>query len=282
MKRNVKDFSDLIRYYTLKELGRLGYGHYGGALSIVETMAVLYGDEMNYDPENPKDENRDYFVLSKGHAGPSYYATLALSGFFPLEKLNTLNENGTNLPSHPDRQKVEGVDMTTGSLGQGISVAAGIAYYLKSKNKNNRVYCIVGDGELNEGQCWEAFMFIAHHNLNNLVVLVDDNKKQLDGYTKDICNMFDLEKKFDSFGFNPITVEGNNVESIKSGLKIARENKDRPTAIILDTVKGAGVEYIENTMSNHHMRLDEEAKIEINKAMEKLHDSLVERGALND
>lgn len=139
-----KDYADLIRYYTLKELGNIGYGHYGGALSIVETLAVLYNSKMRYDVSNPKSEDRDYFILSKGHAGPSYYAALAIAGFFKKEKLYTLNENGTNLPSHPDRLKVEGVDMTTGSLGQGLSVAAGIAYHLKNNNKKNRVYCILG------------------------------------------------------------------------------------------------------------------------------------------
>lgn len=280
MNRNLKATADLIRYYTLKELGRLGYGHYGGALSIVEVLAVLYGSEMKIDSNNPESEDRDYFILSKGHAGPAYYAALAVSGFFPIDNLFTLNDNGTDLPSHPDRNKIKGVDMTTGSLGQGVSVAAGLAYYLKYKNMTNRVYCIVGDGELNEGQCWEAFMFIAHHNLNNLVVIIDDNKKQLDGYTKDICNLFNLEDKFRAFGFNVEKLNGNDVESIKSGFDSARKIKDKPTSIILDTVKGAGVKFIENTMSNHHMRLDKEAAEKINETILDLEKNLQERGLL--
>ncbi|MBC2576686.1 transketolase [Peptostreptococcus canis] len=280
MNRDLKATADLIRYYTLKELGRLGYGHYGGALSIVEVLAVLYGSEMKFDSNNPESEDRDYFILSKGHAGPAYYAALAVSGFFPIDNLFTLNDNGTDLPSHPDRNKIKGVDMTTGSLGQGISVAAGLAYYLKYKNMTNRVYCIVGDGELNEGQCWEAFMFIAHHNLNNLVVIIDDNKKQLDGYTKDICNLFSLEDKFRAFGFNVEKLNGNDIESIKSGFDSARKIKDKPTSIILDTVKGAGVKFIEDTMSNHHMRLDKEATGKINETILDLEKSLQERGLL--
>lgn len=280
MNRDLKATADLIRYYTLKELGRLGYGHYGGALSIVEVLAVLYGSEMKFDSNNPESEDRDYFILSKGHAGPAYYAALAVSGFFPIDNLFTLNDDGTDLPSHPDRNKIKGVDMTTGSLGQGISVAAGLAYYLKYKNMTNRVYCIVGDGELNEGQCWEAFMFIAHHNLNNLVVIIDDNKKQLDGYTKDICNLFSLEDKFRAFGFNVEKLNGNDIESIKSGFDSARKIKDKPTSIILDTVKGAGVKFIEDTMSNHHMRLDKEATGKINETILDLEKSLQERGLL--
>lgn len=253
-------FAKEIRYYTLKELNNIGYGHYGGALSIVETLAVLYGKYMKVNPLDPKDTNRDYFVLSKGHAGPAYYATLALKGFFPLEKLMTLNANGTRLPSHPDKNLVEGVDMTTGSLGQGISVATGISYYLKSKNKPNRVYTIVGDGELNEGQCWEAVQFAAHHQLSNLTIFVDDNKKQLDGYTNDICKTFDFVEKFKAFGLNAISCDGSDVDSIDAAIQLAHNHKETATVIILQTTKGQGVPLVENTMDNHHIRWTQEEK----------------------
>ena len=171
--KEMKKMSNNIRIHTLKSLTNLGFGHYGGSLSIVETLGVLYGGVMNLDVNNPNWEERDYFVLSKGHAGPALYSALALKGFFPLEELMKLNENGTTLPSHPDRLKTKGVDATTGSLGQGISIATGIAKSLKMDKKENRVFSIIGDGEMNEGQCWEAFQFIAHHNLNNLVIFLD-------------------------------------------------------------------------------------------------------------
>lgn len=281
MKRNTKDFADLIRYYTLKELGHIGYGHYGGALSIVEVLAVLYGKIMKYSPDDPKNPDKDYFILSKGHAGPSYYATLALAGFFDIEKLYTLNANGTSLPSHPDKNKVEGVDMTTGSLGQGISVASGVAYYLKSKNMSNKVYAVVGDGELNEGQCWEAFMFASHNKLNNLTVFVDDNKKQLDGYTKDICDMIDLEKKFDAFGFDTCKVNGNDTDQIEKAIE-SKQNSEKPVCIILDTIKGAKVDYIEKMADNHHIRLSEEGKEIMNAVLDDMKRDLLHRGLIND
>ena len=241
----LENFAKKIRYYTLRQLNSIGYGHYGGSLSIIETMAVLYGKYMNVNPSNPKSDERDYFILSKGHAGPAYYATLAIKGFFPIEKLFTLNANGTKLPSHPDRNYVEGVDMTTGSLGQGISVAAGAAYRLKYSDKPNRVYTIVGDGELNEGQCWEAVQFIAHNNLNNLTIFVDDNKKQLDGYTEDICKTFDFVEKFKAFGLNSFKVNGNDVNEIDKTIQKAIDFKDTATVIILDTTKGQGVKLVE-------------------------------------
>ena len=247
-------FRDQIRLLTLKELEHRGFGHYGGSLSIVETLAVLYGEVLNVNPDNPNDPDRDYFILSKGHAGPALYATLALKGFIPEEMLYTLNDNGTSLPSHPDRTKTPGVDMTTGSLGQGISVATGVALSHKLSNKDNYTYCIVGDGELNEGECWEAFQFAAHHQLSNLVVFIDENKKQLDGYTKDIINPLDLEDKMKSFGFVTIKVDGSSMTDIYAAIQRGKRQKDLPVAIILDTVKGQGVPYIEKMFSNHHIR----------------------------
>ncbi len=276
----LENFAKKIRYYTLRQLNSIGYGHYGGSLSIIETMAVLYGKYMNVNPSNPKSDERDYFILSKGHAGPAYYATLAIKGFFPIEKLFTLNANGTKLPSHPDRNYVEGVDMTTGSLGQGISVAAGAAYRLKYSDKPNRVYTIVGDGELNEGQCWEAVQFIAHNNLNNLTIFVDDNKKQLDGYTEDICKTFDFVEKFKAFGLNSFKVNGNDVNEIDKTIQKAIDFKDTATVIILDTTKGQGVKLVEEIMDNHHIRLNDQQKVELDDLVSKLEKELEKEGML--
>ncbi len=261
---------DLIRYLTLTELHHLGYGHFGGSLSIVETLAALYGGEMRHDPKNPNWDGRDYLILSKGHAGPAWYAALAARGYFPKERLYTLNANGTQLPSHPDRLMVEGVEMTTGSMGQGISVAAGLAYGLRTRGTDNRVYAIVGDGELNEGQCWEAAQFIVHNRLTNLVVLVDENKRQLDGWTKDICNPGDFVLKFQSFGFCAERVAGNDVDAISAALAKARVRADKPSCIILDTDKGAGVDYVVKTQDNHHMRLDDDGRAAIAAEIAKL------------
>lgn len=262
-----------IRLEVLKMLSNLGFGHYGGSLSIVETLAVLYGKQMRYDPHKPKDPNRDYLVLSKGHAGPALYATLAIKGFFPMESLLTLNQNGTKLPSHADCNLTPGIDMTTGSLGQGISSAAGIAYYLQAKGKSNKVFCIVGDGELNEGQCWEAFQFIAHHQLRNLLVLIDDNKKQLDGYTREICNPFDYVEKMKAFGFDAVKVDGSNIRSIDDA--ISRSYRvEGPCAIILDTIKGQGVKYLENKQDNHHIRPSQEDQIAIDTAISILEEEI--------
>lgn len=263
----MKLFAKQIRIATLKQLNHLGFGHYGGSMSVVEVLAVLYGGVMKYDPNNPNWQGRDYFVLSKGHAGPTLYSTLALKGFFPTEELMTLNQNGTNLPSHPDRLKTKGVDATTGSLGQGVSIASGIALAHKLSNKDNRVFCIIGDGELNEGQCWEAFQFIAHHNLNNLVVFIDYNKKQLDGTLEEVINPLSFNDKLHAFGFDVKTIKGDDIATIYHTVSPCRNNKDRPLVVILDSIKGQGVPYLENMVSNHHLRLNNEARIELENAV---------------
>lgn len=250
-----KKFAKEIRIKVLEMLNHLGFGHYGGSLSVVELIATLYNDVMKYDVNNLNDENRDYLVLSKGHAGPTLYSALALKGFFKEEELLTLNQNGTNLPSHPDRLKTKGVDVTTGSLGQGISIASGMAKALKILKKENRVFCIIGDGEAQEGQVWEAFQFIAHHNLNNLVVYVDYNKKQLDGDIDKICKCFSFKEKIESFGLKAVEIKGDDIESIR---KYSLEKFDKPLVIILDTIKGQGVKYIEDFPSNHHIRASKE------------------------
>ncbi|WP_156300225.1 transketolase [Streptobacillus canis] len=262
-----EEFAKEIRINVLKMLNNLGFGHYGGSLSVVETLAVLYNDVMKYDPKNPNWEERDYFVLSKGHAGPALYSALALKGFFPVEELLTLNVNGTKLPSHPDRLKTNGVDVTTGSLGQGISIATGIAKALKIQKKNNRVFTIIGDGEAQEGQVWEAMQFIAHNELNNLVVFIDYNKQQLDGYLEDICKPYSFEEKAKSFGLKAVTVKGDDIGAIKGAIM---SQKDKPLVIVLDSIKGQGVKFIETLKGNHHIRPNEEVKKELEKAILEL------------
>lgn len=267
-------FSKKIRYYLLKELNYMGFGHYGGSLSIVEALAVIYGKHLNASPELQYEENRDYFVLSKGHGGPALYATLFLKGYFPEEWLYTLNGNGTKLPSHPDKNLTPGVDMTTGSLGQGISSATGIALGNKIAQRDNYTYCIVGDGELNEGQCWEAIQFAAHNKLENFILFIDDNKKQLDGYTKDISNPFDFVDKLTAFGFETVRVNGASIKEIDQAVIEAKASKGKPSCIVLDTIKGQGVPYIENLMDNHHLRPSETDNEAIQQAIDELAEEL--------
>ena len=245
-----------IRICIMEQFDARGFGHIGGSLSIADTLAVLYGAVMNIDPKNPMKPDRDKLVCSKGHAGPAVYAALALKGYFPLEVLKTLNQPGTILPSHCDRNKTPGVDMTTGSLGQGTSLAAGMALGDMKKGRENRVFLLTGDGELNEGQVWEAAMFIAAKKINNLVWIVDNNKKQLDGYINDVLDPFNIETKFAAFGFDACTVSGKDFEAMYNA--ISRRSVGKPIAIILDTIKGQGIKEIENTMDNHSMRVSHE------------------------
>lgn len=259
-----------IRVATLKSLTQLGFGHYGGSMSVVETLAVLYGSVMKIDPADPDWPERDYFVLSKGHAGPALYSTLAIKGYFPVEELSTLNHNGTRLPSHPDRLKTRGVDATTGSLGQGISIAGGMALSHKLAGRPNRVFCIVGDGELNEGQCWEAFQFIAHHRLNNLTVFVDWNKQQLDGELDEIICAFDLEGKFCAFGFDVVTVKGDDIPGLLEVVTPVPDAQARPRVVILDSIKGQNVPYLKQLSNSHHLRLTDEVKATLNETIRQL------------
>lgn len=255
-KRELKKFAIQIRMGVAEQIKARGFGHIGGSLSVVDALAVLYGSVMRVDPRNPAWPQRDKLVCSKGHAGPAVYAALALKGFFPYEQLRTLNQPGTSLPSHCDRQKTPGVDMTTGSLGQGTSLAAGMALGDKLKGRENRIYLIVGDGECNEGQVWEAAMFTAAKKLTNLIWLIDDNKKQLDGYTADVLAPFDLEEKFRSFGFDAVRIDGNDVGQIHAALTAPIGEK--PRAIVLDTMKGKGIPDVENTFANHSMNVGPE------------------------
>ena len=241
----LEQFSKEIRRETLRCLHSQGSGHVGGSLSIVDVLAVLYDKHMIVDQSDPRKDDRDKLVLSKGHAGPALYATLALKGFFPLEWLDTLNKLGTRLPSHVNINLTPGVDMTAGSLGQGLSCACGLALANKAKGYKNFVYVITGDGELQEGQNWEGAMFAASKKLDNLIVFVDSNKMQIDGLTKDVINIEDIEAKFAAFGFATQRVDGHDHAAIDSAIKTAKKQKGQPSCIVLDTVKGKGVSFYE-------------------------------------
>ena len=256
LKKELDAFALQIRIGAVEAIKSRGFGHVGGSLSVADALAVLYGSVMKVDPANPQNPDRDKLVCSKGHAGPAVYATLALKGFFPYEDLKTLNQPGTNFPSHCDRLKTPGVDMTTGSLGQGTSLAVGMAVGDAIKGRKCRTFLMVGDGELNEGQVWEAAMFAAAKKVNNLVWLIDWNKRQLDGSLSDVLEPFDLEAKFRAFGFDACTVNGHDVEALHAAL--TKPAEDKPIAIILDTVKGKGVTAVEQTASNHSMNVSQD------------------------
>jgi len=249
-------FAKEIRKNTLYSIGRLGVGHIGGALSIVDLLALLYEEEMKFDPSNPLWEERDMLVLSKGHAGPALYATLALKGFFPISELDTLNQGGTNLPSHCDRTKTAGIDMSTGSLGQGLSAACGLALAHKVDKKGNRVFAIIGDGESQEGQNWEAAMFAAHYKLDNLIAFTDYNRMQIDGVTDDIMSLGDIEGKWKTFGWYVQRVNGHDFAAMHQAIENAKEQKGKPSMIILDTIKGKGAAFCEGKVTNHNMIFD--------------------------
>ena len=255
VQKDLAGFAMEIRKKTLYTIGKLGIGHIGGALSIVEILALLYGHEMKYDPKNPAAVDRDILVLSKGHAGPALYATLALKGFFPMAWLDTLNKGGTNLPSHCDRNKTPGIDMTTGSLGQGLSAACGIALGRKIDNSKVTVFCIIGDGESNEGQNWEAAMFAAQYRLGNLIAFTDYNKMQIDGTTEQIMDLGDIEGKWKSFGWHVERSSGHDFAAMHEAISRSRSQaeKGKPSMIILDTVKGKGAPFCEGKLEGHNM-----------------------------
>lgn len=257
-KKELQALAVRIRMAAIDAIHSRGSGHIGGALSIADVLAVLYGGEMRIDPKNPKWPERDKLVCSKGHAGPAVYGTLAVKGYFPYEELRTLNRPGTRLPSHCDRNKTPGVDMTTGSLGQGCSLACGMALGERLRGRDSRVFLIVGDGESNEGQVWEAMAFASAKKLGNLVVLLDWNKRQLDGWTENVYPMGDFAAKFEAFGFDTVKVDGGDVEAIAGALERTRKGGDKPYVIILDTVKGAGVPEVADTVMNHSLTVNDE------------------------
>ena len=257
--KSLRSFAAKIRIAALDAIHSIGTGHLGGAMSICEVLSVLYGREMKYKVEDPKWPQRDKLVCSKGHAGPAVYGTLALKGFFPYEELKTLNASDTRLPSHCDKNKTPGVDMTTGSLGQGTSLACGMALADKLQGYDSRTFLIVGDGETNEGQVWEAFTFAAAHKLSNLAVMIDWNKRQLDGFCEDIYPAANFHEKMAAFGFNTVTINGNDIEAVAQALEATRAGGEKPWAIVLDTVKGAGIEDVVNTAANHSMSVGDAA-----------------------
>lgn len=257
-KKELEIFAVKERLLLLEGIFNAKAGHPGGSLSIAELLAYLYNAEMKIDPENPKDPNRDRFVLSKGHAAPALYATLALKGFFPTEDIKTLRKSNSYLQGHPSMNKVPGVDMSTGSLGQGISAAAGMALAAKLDNKDYRVYTILGDGEIEEGEVWEAAMFASAKGLDNLLVIVDNNNLQIDGTVEEVNSPYPIFEKFEAFGFNTIAIDGNNFDEIETAVKSAKEFKGKPTAIIAKCIKGKGVSYMENAVNWHGAAPNEE------------------------
>lgn len=238
--QELRRFSVRIRMETLRAIASIGSGHVGGALSIADVLAVLYGKQLRHDPQRPDWAERDWLVVSKGHAGPAVYAALALRGFFPMELLQTLNRLGTRLPSHCDHRLTTGIDMTTGSLGQGASAAAGAALALRMDGKGSRVFLILGDGELDEGQVWEMALFAAHRGLSNLIAFVDNNHLQIDGTTDEVCALGDIADKFRAFGWFAQAVDGHDVEAIDRAVDAAKAQNSQPSVIVLDTVKGCG------------------------------------------
>lgn len=256
-----------IRKKTIDSIGFLGVGHIGGAMSIVEVLTVLYYSKMKVDPKNPKMKDRDKLVLSKGHAGPALYSTLALKGFFDVELLRTLNQGGTTLPSHCDMNMTPGIDMTTGSLGQGLSTAIGLTIANKLDKIDRNVFAIIGDGESQEGQNWEAAMAAGNFKLNKLIAFTDLNKMQIDGMTDDVMPLTDIEAKWSSFGWDTLRVDGHNFTELGNAIDKARESKEKPTMIIMDTIKGKGCNFAEGVLTNHNMAFTHEAALEAIKAL---------------
>jgi transketolase len=247
-----------IRKLTIEEIASIGSGHIGGSMSIVDVLTLLYYKRMKVDPANPRWEDRDQLVVSKGHAGPAVYATLASKGYFPTDWLKTLNQGGTKLPSHCDRTLTPGIDMTAGSLGQGFSAAIGIALGYKMDKKPNWVYAIIGDGESDEGQIWEGAMFAAAKKISNIIAFTDYNKQQLDGYVKDILDLGDLAAKWKAFGWFTQQVNGHDFEALDAAIDAAQAQKEKPSMIVMDTIKGKGCSFAEGIEKNHSMTFNME------------------------
>lgn len=250
-KVQLQRIANHVRQGVIEGVYHAKSGHPGGSLSIADTLTYLYYNEMKVDPANPKWEERDRLVLSKGHCCPALYSVLAEKGYFDKSELKSLRHVGAMLQGHPDMKHIPGVDMSSGSLGQGISAACGIALAGKLKKADWRVFTILGDGEIEEGQVWEAAMFAAHHKLDNLVAVVDNNNLQIDGPIDEVCSPYPIDKKFESFNFHVINIDGNDFDEIKRAFDEARATKGMPTAIIAHTVKGKGVSYMENSVGWH-------------------------------
>ena len=251
---NIEELENMakkVRKGIIEEVYEAQSGHPGGALSVADILTVLYFNILNIDEKNPSWEERDRLVLSKGHCSPALYSCLANRGFFEEEKLKDFRKINKKLQGHPDMKKIPGVDMTTGSLGQGLSAANGMAIAAKLDKKDYRVYCILGDGEIEEGQVWEAAMAAAHYKLDNLCVIVDNNNLQIDGKIEDVINPYSIEEKFKSFGFQIININGNDIDEIIKAFEVAQNVKEKPTCIIAKTIKGKGVSFMENKVEWH-------------------------------
>jgi transketolase len=247
------NYTKIIRRDIVEMIYRANSGHPGGSLSITEIVTALYFNVMNHNPEKPDWEDRDRFILSKGHACPALYSCMARTGYFPLEELKTLRRINSRIQGHPEVRKLPGIEASTGSLGQGLSIGTGIAIGGKLKNKDYRVYVLCGDGELNEGQIWEAALFCGNKNIDNLTLIVDYNKQQLDGWLKEIMPMDSLTDKFKSFNWHVIEIDGNNMEQVLKAFDEAKNTKNKPTVIIAHTIKGKGVSFMENNIEFHGM-----------------------------
>ncbi|WP_343250174.1 transketolase [Diplocloster hominis] len=254
----LKNRADEIRKLTIRSIGSLGTGHIGGALSLCEVLAALYFDVMNIDPKDSKKPDRDRFVLSKGHGGPALYAALALRGFLAEEELDTLNRPNTHLPSHCDMRLTNGIDMSTGSLGQGFSASVGMALAAQLDQKDLYVYSIIGDGESQEGQVWEAAMLAGSRKLDHLIAFTDYNKMQIDGYIEEVNGLEPLDKKWEAFGFHVQNINGHEIKEILYAIDNAKKIKGKPSMILLNTIKGKGAYFCENQVASHNMNITED------------------------
>lgn len=269
----LEDKAHKIRKLTIRTIGKLGVGHIGGALSLCEVLAALYFEVLNVDPENSKMENRDRFVLSKGHGGPALYSALALKGFISMDELDTLNRPGTNLPSHCDMKRTNGIDMSTGSLGQGFSAATGMAISASLDRKSLYVYTIIGDGESQEGQIWEAAMLAGSRRLDNMIAFTDYNKMQIDGMIEDINGLEPLDRKWEAFGWHVQSVDGHDIKQILYAIDNAKKIKGKPHMIILNTIKGKGGYFCENNVASHNMPISEDTWIKALELLDKREDA---------
>ncbi len=250
-KKELQSIANEVRKSIIVGTHAAKSGHPGGSLSCADMLTYLYCEELNVDPKNPDNQDRDRFVLSKGHSAPALYGILAERGFIPKEDLDSLRKPDSYLQGHPDMKNTPGVDMSAGSLGQGFSTAVGMALAAKMDGKSYRTYALLGDGEIQEGQIWEAAMFAGHRKLDNLVAIVDNNNLQIDGTVEEVCSPYPIDEKFKAFNFHVINIDGHNFDEIKSALDEAKTIKDKPTAIIMKTVKGKGVSYMENQVGWH-------------------------------
>lgn len=273
----LKQQANEVRKSIVRAVHAAKSGHPGGSLSAADIMTYLYFAEMNIDPKNPQMENRDRFVLSKGHVAPAYYAALAHKGFFPVEDLLTLRHTGSYLQGHPDMKHIPGVDMSSGSLGQGLSAAVGMAQAAKMDGKSYRVYSMCGDGEIQEGQIWEAAMWAGAHHLDNLVVIIDNNNLQIDGTVEEVCSPYPIDQKFAAFNFHTINIDGNDMEQIRKAFEEAKTVKGMPTAIIARTVKGKAVSFMENEAGWHGKAPNDEQMEQAIADLEKAGEALCQK-----